>query len=133
MRIQIETITLQDGSKMDVIRDVDAVRKMAERAAERKKADEQRKAAEDRAAFIDKVAKAKAYADEAERAESERLSKEKAAKIAAEAPDTVKILAFAATVGKLNVPILSNREIMGKVQDKISSCAIDIEELTMLL
>ena len=29
MRIQIETITLKDGSKMDVIRDIDGVCKMA--------------------------------------------------------------------------------------------------------
>lgn len=135
-RVEAESKAAADAARKE--REALEAAAAAERQAAAAKQAEERKAREAAEAETRKLREAEQLRqrEEAARLERERVAKEEAERKAANAPEKDKLLAFAATVRRLNVPEVSTTEARGiaaEIAAKVEGFAKWIEKQTVNL
>ncbi len=122
-RLEAERATERRLAEQEAARLAEEARKEREAIEAKARAEAEVAAQEAAKLRAELEAKARAEKKEKERLEAERIAAEKAAKKAAAAPDKAKLVAFAETVRRLELPVLSNPFVATKLTAEIEALA----------
>lgn len=119
-RRKAEVERLAERKKVEAERVAAEVKARKERDAIQAKADEEARKAREERERLNAVleVKRKAEAAEAKRVEAGRVAKEKEAKRAAAAPDKAKLVSFSAALRGLELPTLTNAQLVTDIETK---------------